>query len=821
MAHGEVSGRIIGVSHFGRRGLKRLEIRGDKYTCRTYRDLRNVVGEMLTIKEKSRALFGIFKVTDFEFDVYSPKELCKGMDELPLEDMEVGFYRLSFDRKLESEALSEDLFAFLFTYFEVRFLHRYGTYISDPDEVNTVFCEIYETLKTEKNKERKRMIKFILDHKLALRRMKVIPYCEEAILHICQARIENAPLEEMDISMTSDSSGMALVRMYMTQLESLQLFYWCYYYKVEGILCGENAPLLASCLNLNKQFEIIVTLSKTCLHFLGETKSGMVVHLLDIPWCTIRFIAKSGNIFSFQIQITDMKDDEQYLIINVFTYLCDYLYSMAAYLLESQAKLLKNLEGSDYSQLFSEIPKMMTSIVPSHKKDLARGLLCCLLPTSKFPQPPQFSEYAFCAKDGFFTNEFYVPSEYDMMKLYVRNVKKIPAGPGEYFNGKTIYISCFNHAEELRQKSSSDASIFSIRSKTHGRLARVPIQQPLESGKMLEACIEEIDDSLEAITVRPKIITLHTFWKGPFEASVPKYASVESLKICIARYLNIKESSLKIFGLFMCSEEYPFDFGQKLCLDSELVPDSIHFCFRRLSFDRKLEANICEQDNQAVKLLWSEAKYAFEKDAILPALSDASKRNLRKILKARSSRFQFTELLTEVWESWWDYYYRVDCSPELPSSDVPAENQPAHVAISLDHLFLLDKSALHFKKISINNVLGLWTPVAEPNTPNLLAIDVLMTKKHKNEKETENILECVAIHTIGHEFFLSLSKEVFRLRKDIQISRQEYVSEKFSNLQFKGPSYNLLQSPDVTCCSLNPTFTGLTKQPKQKYCRRK
>ena len=47
-------------------------------------------------------------------------------------------------------------------------------------------------------------------------------------------------------------------------------------------------------------------------------------------------------------------------------------------------------------------------------------------------------------------------SDEDLMSLYVRNVKGIPAGPGEYVDRKPIYLSYLSHEEELVKQLSPE-----------------------------------------------------------------------------------------------------------------------------------------------------------------------------------------------------------------------------------------------------------------------------------------------------------------------------------------------------------------------------
>ena len=810
-------------------GIQEVIFEDKESSYRTYGDIKNAVGEHLKIQEKSRTIFGIFRIFDFKLDFYPPKELCKDTDALPAEIVKLGFFRLSFDAEQEWSIMREDIGALMYIYWEVSFLQHKGAYIKDPQGTIMEYNKLYSAWHSvnEQNHERKQFLKDVLEGKLCIGRMKIIPHCEEEIQKILYSHETIGVEALLNSSDAQKDATVELIYVYLWQMHAQQFYYWSYYYKAEGVLCGENAPLLASCFNLNEQFSIIVTVSKTCLGFLGETTSGSFIHLFDFPWCNIQYIARKCNIFSFQILVNDFKGNQQFITVNVFTHLCAFLYSLSAYVLGEQTKIVQSCASSRERSL-SDILKLLQSCVPSSKKSLTYGSLNCLLPNSLPAYPPRISGYGFCGEDGYLLNDCYIPMPIDLMSLYVRNVKGIPAGPGEYVDGKPIYLSYLSHEEELVKQLSPEKQ----RKAREILSAKVNISWELKydlSRKEKQALMDEVDEGLKPTIFGSKIITVHAFWRGPFWVPAAKYTSVKSLKKYVVHTLNMRESSLKVFGLFVCFDDCPLDYSIKLCTDDEPLPGSLHFCFRRLSFGRNLEAKVIEHDTRAHKLLWSEAKYMYDKDAILPPLSEKSKRYLNTSFRIGSLRQHFVELLMEVPRFWWDYYYRADSSPESFTSDKLSDNVPSHVAITDECFYLLDKYALNSKKVAIEHVLSIRTESAEsmplvtlPKTPRILVIDILVKRKRREEQEAEYMLETVTIHTAHHELLLSVARVAFALRKNVQETRQEYISEKFSNnFLFQGPSYSVLKPSEDTIRVINPCFTGLSRKPKRKVHHRK
>ena len=510
---------------------------------------------------------------DFEFEYYPPKELCKEREELPQESLNLGFLRLSFDPERESTILHHDTRALLFIYWEISHVHNFGAFIIDPEEMNNTFVRIVDDLNSLSCDDHKRKIYFeeVLHHKVNMRRVKVFPCSKEKELRKLYFDEVETSLQKLNSLNESEAiATLKSIRCYVMKLQAQQLYYWSYFYKVEGALCGSNAPLLASCLDLNKQFAMIMTFSKACLSFLGETKSGKFIHLLDIPWYSVRCIAKEGKVFSFQIQAKNLNGKVELMTFSIYSLLCDYLYSMSAYLLGIQA------EEFDTIDLFpdEEMNKITSTTDLLCRNNSTGRTLYYLSPSSSFTCQTQVVKCGLFADGGFSENKFYIPQVYDLMKVYVRNVKCIPAGPGMYIGDRPTYVSCFCRELELTNVLSSETQLKARNlSNTNLRRANVTIQHHVESCETLQAHLDKIRDIFKPTESVLKNITVHTFWKGPLNVFMTKYAIAEDLKDYVAQAFNLKKSSLQIFGIFVCTNECPLDYSHCICIDSALLPD--------------------------------------------------------------------------------------------------------------------------------------------------------------------------------------------------------------------------------------------------------
>jgi len=315
---------------------------------------------------------------------------------------------------------------------------------------------------------------------------------------------------------------------------------------------------------------------------------------------------------------------------------------------------------------------------------------------------------------------------------------------------------------------------------------------------LVSAFNERNSDSQETNTV-----VVHTFLRKPIKIQFYDSIYVKVLKKHIALYLNLKVSSLKVFGLFICSEYYPFGRSIILCKDEELLSGFVHLSFRRVSFDMVQEMEVCERDRQANKLLLMEAKHLLENDTVLPIFSVESKKKIQRIFQMLSWRQQYSELIG-MFTFWWEYYYRIDsCIYMSPPSKALFNTFVTNIAITLDYIILLNETTLQFKRIPLGNVLNVCTEVSGSYCQGIVAMDVMIFMEEEDECNDTALLECVSICTYAKEFFVSLAEEVFELSKISHFTRQSCDPDRFDNLQFKGPSYYALQPETVKYSCFN------------------
>jgi len=84
-------------------------------------------------------------------------------------------------------------------------------------------------------------------------------------------------------------------------------------------------------------------------------------------------------------------------------------------------------------------------------------------------------------------------------------------------------------------------------------------------------------------------------------------STCKQAKAAIAEKLQLKPQSLPLFGLFVG----PLGSPSKVLRNSDHVPLGADFSFHRWSFDLKLEAKLCRQDDVATHLLYCEATHVF------------------------------------------------------------------------------------------------------------------------------------------------------------------------------------------------------------------
>ena len=310
-------------------------------------------------------------------------------------------------------------------------------------------------------------------------------------------------------------------------------------------------------------------------------------------------------------------------------------------------------------------------------------------------------------------------------------------------------------------------------------------------------------------------VIVHTFVSKPFKFFSAGSISVAFLKKVIARNLNLKKSSLKVFGLFLCSKNFPFAGGSTMfCKEKQKLSGCLHLSFRRLSFDRIEEMEVCERDKQAASLLLKEAKFILECDSTLPVFSVEYKKRIQRKLKTLPLKEQYSEV-RNMYKFWWVYYYRANSYDYVPPSGIVFKSFVRSIAITQNYIILLHGNNSWLERVPFENVLSVKTEVSESgDAPKRVAIDIIVFMDESEDGGVTAVLDHVSICTYSSEYLVSLIEVVLETFEKSQSARKDHITDRFDNLLFQGPSFYAM-------CPLQPGATGYSySNPTSLKCPR-
>ena len=134
------------------------------------------------------------------------------------------------------------------------------------------------------------------------------------------------------------------------------------------------------------------------------------------------------------------------------------------------------------------------------------------------------------------------------------------------------------------------------------------------------------------------------------------------IRSIVGKFLKLKPESIQIFGLFLGQT----DNTMKLCHNEEtatLLKEESVLQFQRLSFNEELERIVTSVDEQAMELIFWEAKEQYERNLIFPPLKLENNDWIEHLVmflgkNSSSNRKRFVQFIYSLTLYYWSYYYR-------------------------------------------------------------------------------------------------------------------------------------------------------------------
>ncbi len=237
--------------------------------------------------------------------------------------------------------------------------------------------------------------------------------------------------------------------------------------------------------------------------------------------------------------------------------------------------------------------------------------------------------------------------------------------------------------------------------------------------------------------------------------------------------------------------------------DHDPLPSGSEFTFRRLSFDKNLERQVCIHDYQAHLLLLAETVYMIHYYAYPPSIrskySKLASFNANDYLGSlpHSNFSQYSHYLLQK-DSFldkyrWKFYYRVSNMVQLTlQSRCNVKIVQANYGIVGDAFCVMDAIGNNSDQIPLSSVHCIKVQRhIEPGSPGRILIETTFPNMKKR------VLNCTVFWTLNPNFFYSIARYV--------ITQQKIKSsDKFVNSTFRGLD-EYPTSPDVKV-TINPGF---------------
>ena len=544
-------------------------------------------------------------------------------------------------------------------------------------------------------------------------------------------------------------------------MHTLELSYWTYYYRyLECTLCGENAPILAAYLNLNSDYIVDVSLSRNSLSFIGTTSSGLNIHLVDFPWLAIRWLLKdcSDGTISFDVPVKCFEISTRKIVITFKSKDFHLLFSVAKHILRDIHAKTKAEAVVCNLMLEGDKLELAKSLVPNGNSELKVCMMKEILEV-KHQERALLAEIPITLKEAsevMVVNEITINYSIDLSNIFLRNIQSV----GARNNTAGLPTIVFRFSSNPSINKDITTSVIQI----------------IGSGS--------------------RIVCMHTFLMEPIYACVlPRHRMVRSFKLSLVSHLKISASSLDAFGLFECSRYgSPYDNTGRLCLDGDPMPESSKYIFRRLTFESKVEDEICKSDRRALELLLCEARYMVKNSRVLPELSTSLKQELIQGSVTADSYFKLTQ--TEISTFWWTNYYRAVCDGE--PVDLRGNGKGvAEFAVTLSGLALVDPSGTFWTNVPWEAIRCIL--IIKPKHPD--KDGVLLIEMTYPPKGDDVVLESAGYTSLNYLFFYSIAKHLLERQPKRKNSPDEFV-----NSTFLGPSIHISSCEHIINPSFNPRF---------------
>ena len=101
----------------------------------------------------------------------------------------------------------------------------------------------------------------------------------------------------------------------------------------------------------------------------------------------------------------------------------------------------------------------------------------------------------------------------------------------------------------------------------------------------------------------------------PVAVQIPHGCTVAKAMEEIRKKIGLQQSNLCLFGVFLGPLETP----TKLLLDSDVIPTGAEVLLKRWNFNTEREIKLVRKDNEAISLLYNEARYGLDRGRIHPS----------------------------------------------------------------------------------------------------------------------------------------------------------------------------------------------------------
>lgn len=119
------------------------------------------------------------------------------------------------------------------------------------------------------------------------------------------------------------------------------------------------------------------------------------------------------------------------------------------------------------------------------------------------------------------------------------------------------------------------------------------------------------------------------------------------MRNAVGRTLNLKEESWSLFGIYAGQLGDP----DRLCLSHCMLDNTENYCFQRLAPNKEEELRIISKDENALKLVFWEVKWAYDNGRIFPRPKEEIRKNMelqRQFIKlVISNKTLMTQLTQE------------------------------------------------------------------------------------------------------------------------------------------------------------------------------